>query len=156
MTEKLTAGDTAPTFILDGARGERVDLAGLRGGRVIVYFYPKASTPGCTTEACDFRDNLAALRGEGYSVLGVSPDPIADLEAFGGEHGLGYPLLSDPEALTARAWGAWGEVTFGGQTRVGLVRSTFVLDGEGRVLIAQYGVSADGHVGELRAELARL
>ncbi len=149
----LTAGDTAPAFALADADGVRTSLADYRGRNVVVYFYPKAATPGCTTEACDFRDSLSSLDAAGYAVIGVSPDTTEEIRAFADAEGLTFPLLADADAATAKAWGAWGEKTVGGRTFDGVIRSTFVLDGDGVVQRAEYGVDADGHVARLRAEL---
>ena len=153
MTTRLAPGDTAPAFALDDADGARVSLEDYRGRNVVVYFYPKAATPGCTTEACDFRDNLSSLDAAGYSVLGVSPDEVADIRAFSEAEGLTFPLLADTDAAVARAWGVWGEKTVGDRTFDGVIRSTFVLDGDGVVQRAEYGVEATGHVARLRTEL---
>ncbi|WP_353112960.1 peroxiredoxin [Microbacterium sp.] len=153
MTERLAVGDAAPDFALDDADGVRVALADFRGRDVVVYFYPKAATPGCTTEACDFRDSLSALAAAGYAVIGVSPDDVPEIRAFADAEGLTFPLLADIGTETARAWGAWGEKTVDGRTFEGVIRSTFVLDGEGVVRRAEYGVDANGHVARLRAEL---
>jgi len=153
MTTRLAPGDTAPGFALDDADGARVSLEDYRGRNVVVYFYPKAATPGCTTEACDFRDSLSSLDAAGYSVIGVSPDEVADIRAFSDAEGLTFPLLADTDAAVARAWGVWGEKTVGDRTFDGVIRSTFVLDGDGVVQRAEYGVDASGHVARLRAEL---
>ena len=125
-----------------------------RGRNVIVYFYPKAATPGCTTEACDFRDNLASLQGSGYEVIGISPDAPAALAEFTGDFGLNFPLLSDQDNAVALAYGAWGEKLLDGQVVEGVVRSTIVLDAHGKVILAQYQVDASGHVAALKDELA--
>ncbi len=153
MTDKLTPGATAPEFALADADGRTVALADYRGRDVVVYFYPKAATPGCTTEACDFRDSLSALDAAGYTVIGVSPDSVAEIRAFAEAEGLTFPLLADTDAAVARAWGVWGEKTVGDRTFDGVIRSTFVLDGDGVVQRAEYGVDAEGHVARLRAEL---
>ena len=153
MTERLSTGDVAPAFTLNDAGGTPVSLADQRGGDVVVYFYPKAATPGCTTEACDFRDSLSALAAAGYTVLGVSPDPVDDIAAFAEAESLTFPLLSDLDGATARAWGVWGEKTIGDRVVEGVIRSTFVLDADGVVRRAEYGVEATGHVARLRAEL---
>ncbi|TWS21775.1 peroxiredoxin, partial [Tsukamurella conjunctivitidis] len=120
---------------------------------VIVYFYPKASTPGCTTEACDFRDNLNTLRGAGYTVVGVSPDHLPALEHFTEKQGLNFPLASDPAHEVLERWGAWGEKKNYGRTYEGVIRSTVVLDPDGTVALAQYNVKATGHVARLRRDL---
>ncbi|MBW1640514.1 thioredoxin-dependent thiol peroxidase [Microbacterium resistens] len=151
--ERLEAGQPAPDFALPDAEGRVRRLSDLRGTPVIVYFYPAAFTPGCTTEACDFRDNLASFQGSGYAVLGISPDPVAKLAEFAAAEQLSFPLLSDEDAATAKAWGAWGPKTINGNTFDGLLRSTFVIDAEGRVHSAEYEVSAEGHVARLREAL---
>lgn len=133
MTERLAAGDTAPDFTLPDQDGVQHALADLRGRKVIVYFYPAASTPGCTTEACDFRDNMSSLQAAGYEVLGVSKDEPAKLKTFQHEQALTFPLLSDPELTVHRAYGAWGEKNNYGKIVTGTIRSTIVVDEEGRV-----------------------
>ncbi|MDO5065160.1 MAG: thioredoxin-dependent thiol peroxidase [Actinomyces bowdenii] len=153
---RLTVGDTAPDFSLPDAQGITVTLSELlaqadRG--VIVYFYPKASTPGCTKEACDFRDSLAALQSAGYSVVGLSPDPVAALAKFTERNRLSFPLLSDADHSVMEAWGAWGEKKNYGKVYTGVIRSTVVVDPDGRVALAKYNVKASGHVGRLRSEL---
>ncbi|PRX95764.1 thioredoxin-dependent thiol peroxidase [Allonocardiopsis opalescens] len=150
---RLEPGDTAPDFTLPDADGTPVSLSGLRGRRVIVYFYPAASTPGCTKEACDFRDNLAELDRIGISVLGISPDAPAKLAAFREAEGLNFPLLSDPERKALHAYGAFGEKKNYGRLIQGVIRSTFVIDAEGRVEKAYYNVRATGHVDRLRRDL---
>ncbi|WP_432548057.1 thioredoxin-dependent thiol peroxidase [Kineococcus sp. SYSU DK004] len=150
---RLTPGDTAPDFTLTAHDGSTVTLSQLRGEHVVVYFYPAAMTPGCTTQACDFRDSLDALAASGYRVLGVSPDPVAKLAEFAERDGLTFPLLSDPDHAVLEAWGAWGEKTMYGRTSVGVVRSTVVVDPEGVVQLAQYNVRATGHVAKLRRDL---
>ncbi|MFE6996721.1 thioredoxin-dependent thiol peroxidase [Microbacterium sp. NPDC057659] len=153
MTERLSPGDVAPAFTLSDAEGVTTSLADYRGKNVVVYFYPKAATPGCTTEACDFRDNVSSLAAAGYAVVGISPDEVADIKSFSDAEGLTFPLLADTDASVARAWGVWGEKTVGDRTFDGVIRSTFVLDGEGVVQRAEYGVEATGHVARLREEL---
>jgi peroxiredoxin Q/BCP len=153
MTERLSVGDTAPDFTLPDADGNEVTLSDLRGRRVIVYFYPAASTPGCTTQACDFRDSLDRLAAEGFAVLGVSPDKPAKLAAFRDKQGLTFPLLSDVDKSVLTAYGAYGEKKLYGKTVVGVIRSTFVIDAEGTVELAQYAVKATGHVAKLRRDL---
>lgn len=153
MTDKLRAGDTAPAFTLSDADGAATSLADYAGRDVVVYFYPKAATPGCTTEACDFRDSLSSLNAAGYAVLGVSPDTVDEIRAFADAESLTFPLLADSDAAVAKAWGVWGEKTVGDRTFDGVIRSTFVLDGDGVVQRAEYGVDAEGHVARLRAEL---
>ncbi len=150
---RLSPGDTAPDFTLTSDTGEDVSLSGLRGRKVIVYFYPAAMTPGCTTQACDFTDSLESLRGSGYEVLGVSPDKPAKLAKFRERDSLGITLLSDPEKETLLAYGAFGEKKLYGKTVQGVIRSTFVVDEEGKVELAQYNVKATGHVAKLRRDL---
>lgn len=150
---KLQPGTPAPEFTLPDAEGKPVSLADYRGKNVIVYFYPKAATPGCTTEACDFRDSLASLQGSGYEVLGISPDGPEALAHFTGDYALTFPLLADQDHAVALAYGAWGEKLVRGEITEGIVRSTVVLDPEGKVTLAQYQVKAEGHVAALKAEL---
>ncbi len=156
MTEniRLAAGDTAPGFTLPDADGKEVSLADYRGRKVIVYFYPAASTPGCTKQACDFRDNLAELNGAGLDVVGISPDKPAKLAKFRDNEELTFPLLSDPERETLKAWGAFGEKTMYGKTVQGVIRSTFVVDEMGKIALAQYNIRATGHVAKLRRDLS--
>lgn len=153
MTDKLTPGVTAPDFALADAEGRTIALSDYRGRNVVVYFYPKAATPGCTTEACDFRDSLSALDAAGYAVIGVSPDSIDEIRSFAEAEHLTFPLLADSDGAVAKAWGVWGEKTVGERTFDGVIRSTFVLDGDGIVQRAEYGVDAEGHVARLRTEL---
>jgi thioredoxin-dependent peroxiredoxin len=130
-----------------------VSLADHRGHRVLVYFYPAAMTPGCTKEACDFRDNLATFNDADVAVLGISPDKPEKLAKFRDKEGLTFPLLSDPDKSVMQAWGAWGEKTMYGKTTTGVIRSTFLVDSEGKISDAQYGVKATGHVGRLLRDL---
>ncbi len=150
---RLVVGDTAPDFTLPSTTGDDVSLSELRGRSVVVYFYPAAGTPGCTKQACDFRDSLASLTGAGYTVVGVSPDPVDKLARFAQDEALTFPLLSDPEHEVLEAWGAWGEKTNYGRTYTGVIRSTVVVDPEGVVTLAQYNVKATGHVAKLRRDL---
>lgn len=152
MTQ-LSAGMPAPTLELTNQDGRTVSLADHRGGPVVVYFYPKAFTPGCTSQACDFRDNLAALKSRGVTVLGVSADDVDQLHAFAGEYGLNYDLLSDPGSETAKQWGAWGPKRVNGVDMTGALRSTVVVDAEGTVLAADYNVAAEGSVAAARSVL---
>ena len=154
MSTRLTAGDTAPDFTLPDADGKPVSLADYRGRRVVVYFYPAAGTPGCTKEACDFRDNLAELNGAGLDVLGISPDKPAKLAKFRDKEGLTFPLLSDADKDVLNTWGAFGEKQMYGKTVTGVIRSTFVIDPEGKIEVAQYNVRATGHVAKLRKDLS--
>ena len=153
MTQQLSAGDHAPDFTLTDAFGNSVSLSEFRGEKVVVYFYPAAATPGCTTQACDFRDNLSSLAAAGYRVLGVSPDAPEKLRTFSEDEHLTFPLLSDEDHAVAGAWGAWGEKKNYGKTYEGLIRSTVVLDEGGKVALAQYNVKATGHVAKLRRDL---
>lgn len=153
-TPRLQVGDTAPAFSLPDAEGNTVALADYRGRKVIVYFYPAASTPGCTKQACDFRDSLAELNGAGLDVVGISPDKPEKLAKFRDNEGLTFPLLSDPEKKVLTAWGAFGEKTMYGKTVQGVIRSTFVVDENGKIEVAQYNVRATGHVAKLRRDLS--
>ena len=154
MSTRLTAGDTAPDFTLPDADGKPVSLADYRGRRVVVYFYPAAGTPGCTKQACDFRDSLAELNGAGLDVLGISPDKPAKLAKFRDKEGLTFPLLSDADKDVLNAWGAFGEKQMYGKTVTGVIRSTFVVDPDGKIEVAQYNVRATGHVAKLRKDLS--
>jgi len=150
---KLEAGQKAPSFSLSDKDGQTVSLSDYAGKKVIVYFYPAASTPGCTTQACDFRDNMASLQAEGYTVLGVSKDDLPALKKFAEEESLGFPLLSDKDLATHNAYGAYGEKSMYGKTVTGVIRSTFVLDERGEIEHALYNVKATGHVASLRKKL---
>ncbi|RJN31032.1 thioredoxin-dependent thiol peroxidase [Nesterenkonia natronophila] len=153
MADRLSPGDPAPAFTLTSSDGSTVSLNDFPGQHVVVYFYPKAATPGCTTQACDFRDSLSALNAAGYQVLGISPDPVSALKKFGEKEQLSFPLLSDEDHAVAEAYGAWGEKKNYGKVYEGLIRSTVVVDAEGTVKLAQYNVKATGHVARLRKEL---
>jgi thioredoxin-dependent peroxiredoxin len=153
-TARLAPGDNAPAFSLPDADGNTVSLADYRGRRVIIYFYPAASTPGCTKQACDFRDNLNGLNGAGLDVVGISPDPPAKLAKFRDAQGLTFPLLADPDRKVLTAWGAYGEKQMYGKTVHGVIRSTFIVDESGKVALAQYNVKATGHVAKLRRDLS--
>jgi peroxiredoxin Q/BCP len=150
---KLAPGDKAPDFTLPDADGKPVSLSSLRGQQVIVYFYPAAMTPGCTKEACDFRDSLSALAAAGTTVLGISPDQPGRLARFRDRDHLTFPLLSDPSRQVHEAYGAYGEKMLYGKKTVGVIRSTFVIDPDGVVAKAYYSVKATGHVERLRKEL---
>ena len=150
---QLKVGDKAPDFTLPSADGTPVSLKDFQGKRVIVYFYPAAMTPGCTTQACDFRDNLSELDGAGVTVVGISPDPVAKLAKFRDQQGLTFPLLSDVDKTTLTAYGAYGEKKLYGKTVVGVRRSTFVVGADGLLEAAQYNVKATGHVAKLRRDL---
>jgi peroxiredoxin Q/BCP len=151
--QRLAPGDPAPGFTLPDADGNLVSLSSFRGQRVIVYFYPAAMTPGCTKEACDFRDNRDSLSSQGIAVLGISPDPPAKLAKFRDREALTFPLLSDPDHSVQEAYGAYGEKKLYGKTTVGVIRSTFVIDADGAIEKAMYGVKATGHVGRLLTEI---
>ena len=153
MATKLRPGDPAPDFTLPDADGSQVTLSSLRGRKVIVYFYPAASTPGCTKQACDFRDNLASLQAAGYAVLGISPDAPAKQAKFRDDESVNFPLLCDPKREVLTAYGAYGEKQMYGKAVTGVIRSTFVVDEEGKVEQAQYNVKATGHVAKLRKDL---
>ena len=153
MAERLLTGAVAPGFTLKDSSGKDVSLASGHGASTIVYFYPAASTPGCTKQACDFRDNLASFTSAGYRVLGVSPDSVEKLAAFAANEDLSFPLLSDEDHAVAEAYGAWGEKKNYGRTYEGLIRSTIVMDPDGKVALAQYNVRATGHVAKLRRDL---
>jgi len=154
MSARLSPGDPAPDFTLSDADGKQVSLADYRGRRVIVYFYPAAMTPGCTKEACDFRDNLASLDGAGIDVVGISPDTPEKLAKFREAQQLTFPLLSDPSRSVLEAYGAYGEKTLYGKKTVGVIRSTFVVGADGKIEQALYNVKATGHVAALRKKLS--
>jgi peroxiredoxin Q/BCP len=150
---RLSPDDPAPDFNLPNADGKPVSLSDYRGRSVVVYFYPAAGTPGCTKQACDFRDNLAELDTAGFAVLAVSPDPPAKLAKFRDAQGLHFPLLSDVDRSALTAYGAYGEKQMYGKTVTGVIRSTFVIDAQGRIDKALYNVRATGHVAKLRKDL---
>ena len=150
---KLEIGTKAPAFSLQDHDGATVSLADFEGQKVIVYFYPAAGTPGCTKQACDFRDNINSLKASGYQVLGVSKDTVADLKKFQHEQGLNFPLLSDLDLTVHGLYGAYGEKNLYGKKVTGVLRSTFVLDENGTIDLALYNVKATGHVASLRKKL---
>jgi peroxiredoxin Q/BCP len=152
-TGRLSPGDTAPDFTLTSDTGEEVSLADLHGRKVIVYFYPNAMTPGCTTQACDFSDSLASLKAAGYEVLGISPNTPDKLAKFRERDGLTITLLSDADKSVMQAYGAYGEKKLYGKLVEGVIRSTFVVDEDGKLTLAQYNVKATGHVAKLRRDL---
>ena len=156
MTEqtRIAVGDKAPDFTLSDDTGKSVSLSDFRGRSVVVYFYPAAMTPGCTKQACDFRDSLAQLNNAGFDVLGISPDKPEKLARFRAAEGLTFPLLSDPDKSVLSAWGAFGEKLNYGRTIMGVIRSTFVITPEGTIGKALYNVKATGHVARLLKELA--
>lgn len=153
MTTRLDAGRLAPAFTLPDQDGREVSLADFTGKKVILYFYPAASTPGCTTQACDFRDSLASLAASGYVVLGISKDTLAKLKKFEDAEALTFPLLSDPELTVHNAYATYGEKSMYGKTVMGVIRSTFVIDEAGKIEHALYNVKATGHVAMLRTKL---
>jgi thioredoxin-dependent peroxiredoxin len=153
MSDRLAPGDTAPDFTLASDTGEDVTLSDLRGRKVIVYFYPAAMTPGCTTQACDFSESLDSLRGEGYEVLGISKDKPARLATFRERDALTLTLLSDEALDVHRAYGAYGTKKLYGKEVEGVIRSTVVVGEDGSVELAQYNVKATGHVAKLRRDL---
>ncbi|MEV7970428.1 thioredoxin-dependent thiol peroxidase [Sphaerisporangium sp. NPDC088356] len=154
MTQtRLEPGDAAPDFTLPDAEGTNTSLESFRGKRVILYFYPAAMTPGCTKQACDFRDSLDGLAAAGITVLGVTKDSPQKLAKFIERDSLTFPLLSDPDLAVHQAYGAYGEKTMYGRTTVGVLRSTFVIDADGKIEKALYNVKATGHVARLRKEL---
>ena len=154
QTPRLEVGDKAPAFSLPDADGNTVKLSDFQGRKVVVYFYPAASTPGCTKQACDFRDNLAELGDAGLDVVGISPDKPEKLAKFRDKEGLTFPLLSDPDRAVLEAWGSYGEKAMYGKTVQGVIRSTFVVDENGTIEVAQYNVRATGHVAKLRRDLS--
>ncbi len=154
-TTRLAAGDKAPPFSLPDADGNRVSLAEYKGRRVVVYFYPAASTPGCTKQACDFRDNLRDLNEAGLDVVGISPDKPEKLAKFRDAEGLTFPLLSDPDRKVLAAWGAYGEKMMYGKTVTGVIRSSFVVDEKGKIAVAQYNVKAAHTTTKIRQIIAQ-
>ena len=150
---RLAPGNPAPAFSLSDADGNTVSLSDFEGRKVVLYFYPAAMTPGCTKQACGFRDTRDAWEDAGYAVLGVSPDKPEKLAKFREAEGLNFPLLSDPSREVLTAYGAYGEKLMYGKTVTGVIRSTFVIDEQGKIERAMYGVKATGHVEKLRREL---
>jgi peroxiredoxin Q/BCP len=150
---RLEPGAAAPAFALPDADGKTVALKDFKGKKVIVYFYPAAMTPGCTKQACDFRDSLDSLTAQGYVVLGISPDKPEKLAKFRERDSVNFPLLSDVEKKTLEAYGAFGEKMMYGKKVTGVIRSTFVVDEKGKVEVAQYNVKATGHVAKLRKDI---
>jgi peroxiredoxin Q/BCP len=146
---RLEAGDCAPAFTLPDQDGRPVSLEDFAGTTLVVYFYPADDTPGCTKEACQFNENLSAFQRSGVKVVGISPDRAAKHVKFREKYGLAFPLLSDPDHRVMEAYGAWGEKTMYGKKTVGTIRSTFVVDGQGKVARAWYNVRADGHAAKV-------
>ncbi|BCJ51911.1 peroxiredoxin [Actinoplanes sp. NBRC 14428] len=153
MTERLSPGDPAPEFSLPTDSGDTLTLKDLRGRKVVLYAYPAAMTPGCTTQACDFRDSLGSLQAAGYEVVGISPDTPAKLAKFRERDAITFPLVSDQDKSVLTAYGAYGEKQLYGKTVTGVIRSTFVIDEDGTVQKALYNVKATGHVAKLRRDL---
>lgn len=150
---RLSPGDLAPDFTVSSDDGESVSLSQFRGRKVIVYFYPAAMTPGCTKQACDFTDSLSSLQSAGYEVLGISPDKPEKLAKFRERDSLTITLLSDPDKSVMESYGVYGEKKLYGKVVQGVIRSTFVVDENGNVEVAQYNVRATGHVAKLRRDL---
>lgn len=150
---RLAEGDEAPGFALTSDKGETIDLKDYRGKKVLVYFYPRANTPGCTKEACDFRDSLAQLNDQNIDVVGISPDKPEALAKFRDKYELTFPLLSDPDKAVMTAYGAFGEKKNYGKLVQGVIRSTFLVDEEGKIALARYNVKATGHVARIMKEL---
>ena len=157
MTEqkRLEIGDQAPAFTLPNDSGETTSLADYQGKRVLVYFYPRANTPGCTTEACDFRDSLTQLNDLGIEVVGISPDTVDKLVAFREKNNLTFPLLADPDKNVLKEWGAFGEKKNYGKIVEGVIRSTFLVGTDGTIALALYNVRATGHVARVIRELEK-
>jgi peroxiredoxin Q/BCP len=153
MTTRLTPGEEAPDFTLPTDNGDRLALKDLRGRKVILYVYPAAMTPGCTTQACDFRDSLGSLQAAGFEVVGISPDKPAKLATFRERDAITFPLVSDEDKAVLTAYGAFGEKQLYGKTVTGVIRSTFVIDEQGKIEKAMYNVKATGHVAKLRRDL---
>jgi peroxiredoxin Q/BCP len=153
MTQQLSPGDPAPDFALPTDAGAELRLSDLRGRRVVLYAYPAAMTPGCTTQACDFRDNLSSLHAAGLQVVGISPDSPQKLAEFREAERLTFPLVSDADRAVLTAYGAYGEKQNYGRTVTGVIRSTFVIDAAGKIEKAMYNVKATGHVAKLRRDL---
>lgn len=157
MTEqkRLEIGDQAPAFTLPNDSGETTSLSDYQGKRVLVYFYPRANTPGCTTEACDFRDSLTQLNDLGIEVVGISPDTVDKLVSFREKNNLTFPLLADPDKNVLKEWGAFGEKKNYGKIVEGVIRSTFLVGTDGTIELALYNVRATGHVARVIRELEK-
>lgn len=157
MTEqkRLEIGDQAPAFTLPNDSGETTSLSDYQGKRVLVYFYPRANTPGCATEACDFRDSLTQLNDLGIEVVGISPDTVDKLVAFREKNNLTFPLLADPDKNVLKEWGAFGEKKNYGKIVEGVIRSTFLVGTDGTIELALYNVRATGHVARVIRELEK-
>jgi Peroxiredoxin len=150
---RVAPGDMAPDFTLPTSDGSELTLSSLRGKKIILYAYPAAMTPGCTTQACDFRDSIASLKGAGYQVIGISPDKPAKLAQFVEQDAITFPLVSNPDKDVLEAYGAYGEKQLYGKTVTGVIRSTFVISEDGKIERALYNVKATGHVAKLRRDL---
>ena len=150
---RVAPGDMAPDFTLPTSDGSELTLSSLRGKKIILYAYPAAMTPGCTTQACDFRDSIASLKGAGYQVIGISPDKPAKLAQFVERDAITFPLVSNPDKDVLEAYGAYGEKQLYGKTVTGVIRSTFVISEDGKIERALYNVKATGHVAKLRRDL---
>ena len=153
MTTRLEPGDAAPDFSLTDDQGQTVSLSDFAGSTLVLYAYPAAMTPGCTTQACDFRDSLDALNAAGVKVVGISPDKPEKLAKFRERDALTFPLITDPDHAVLEEYGAWGEKNLYGKKYVGVIRSTFVINGDGKIEQAMYNVKAKGHVAKLRNEM---
>jgi peroxiredoxin Q/BCP len=151
---RLKAGDAAPEFALPDQHGQTVRLADFGGGKLLIYFYPKADTPGCTRQACSIRDAREELRDLGLAVVGISPDAPARQQKFDDKYNLSFPLLADPDHRVAEAYGAWGEKTLYGKKSLGIIRSSFLIDGEGKVVAAWYGVKPEDTVPKAKKALS--
>ncbi len=152
---RLQTGDKMPAFNLQDHTGADVSNTDIAGRKAVIYFYPKAFTPGCTTESCDFRDNYHTFQKSGYEIFGVSPDPVDRLEAFRQKHDLPFPLLSDPDHAMAEAFGAWGIKQNYGKEYEGIIRSTFTVDEQGLIGSAWYNVRAKGHAARVESDVVR-
>ena len=152
---RLKAGDAAPPFELSDQHGETVRLADFGGGKLLIYFYPKADTPGCTRQACSIRDAREELRDLGLAVVGISPDDPARQQKFDGKYNLSFPLLADPDHRVAEAYGVWSEKTSYGKKSIGIIRSSFLIDGAGKIVAAWYGVKPEDTVPKAKKALGR-
>ena len=152
-SNRLNEGDKAPDFSLISDSGETVSLGDFAGRRVVVYFYPRANTPGCTKEACDFRDSLEQLNGQDIDVVGISPDKPEKLAKFREDHELNFPLLSDPDKEVMTAYGAFGEKKNYGKVTQGVIRSTFLVEPDGTIVLTKYNVKATGHVARILRDM---
>ncbi|APT85295.1 thioredoxin-dependent thiol peroxidase [Corynebacterium aquilae] len=150
---RLEVGDPAPAFSLPNADGGTTSLSDYAGRKVVVYFYPRANTPGCTKEACDFQESLSDLEGLGIDVVGISPDKVDKLAKFRDDHGLSFPLLSDEDRSVMTAYAAFGEKKNYGKVVQGVIRSTFLVDEAGKIELAMYNVRATGHVARVLKQL---